>query len=158
MSVGPRTRYIPGTVDAPMPRRRFLLLLAAVGALPGVACKREPRCPHCGMRIDPASAWRVELVAGDGSRTSFDTPRCALVAWRSGKFEATSMRAQEYYERTWHDAKELRFVLGGDVLGPMGSDLVPVDPARVAKFIQDHGADRALALDEITSDVLSSMK
>jgi hypothetical protein len=33
-----------------------------------------------------------------------------------------------------------------------------VDTARAAKFIQDHGADKALRLDEITVDVLSGMK
>jgi hypothetical protein len=39
----------------------------------------------------------------------------------------------------------------------MGPDLVPVDPARVSKFIQDHAADRALRLDEITPEVLASV-
>ena len=48
------------------------------------------------------------------------------------------------------DGSEVRFVIGGDVVGPMGPDLVPVDPPRSSKFIQDHGADRALELEEIT--------
>jgi hypothetical protein len=38
----------------------------------------------------------------------------------------------------------------------MGPDLVPVDPSRVTKFIQDHGADRALSLDEVTLQVLTA--
>lgn len=141
-----------------MQRRRFLLLLLGLGALAGAACKREQRCSHCGMRIDPSSAWRADLVAADGSRTSFDTPRCALTSWRSGKVRATSMRAQEYYDRVFRDGVELRFVVGGDVVGPMGPDFVPVDPSRATKFIQDHGADRALRLDEITLEVLSSLR
>jgi hypothetical protein len=110
------------------------------------------------MKIDPASAWRTDLVASDGTTTSFDTPRCALTSWRSGKSQAASLRVQEYYERTWRSAEELRFVIGGDVVGPMGPDLVPVEPSRVTKFIQDHGADRALRVDEITADVLAAMK
>jgi copper chaperone NosL len=64
---------------------------------------------------------------------------------------------QEYYDRQTRDGSELRFVIGGDVVGPMGPDLVPVDPARSSKFIQDHGADRALKLEEITPEVLASI-
>ncbi len=142
-----------------MLRRDFLLLTAATIAT--AACKSkpaEPRCKHCGMKIDPSSPWRVELVAADGSTTSFDTPRCAFTSWRTGKSQAASLRAQEYYERRWQNAEELRFVIGGDVVGPMGPDLVPVDPSRATKFIQDHGADRALRLDEITTDVLGNIQ
>ena len=142
-----------------MVRRDFLLLVAAT--LTAAACKSktaEQRCKHCGMKIDPSSPWRADLVAADGTTTSFDTPRCALTVWRSGKSQASSLRVQEYYERRWRNAEELRFVIGGDVVGPMGPDLVPVDPARATKFIQDHGADRALRLDEVTTDVLGAMK
>lgn len=143
-----------------MRRREFFAL--SVGLLFAAACrsksKVELRCKHCGMRVDPASAWRADLVAADGSTTSFDTPRCAITSWRSGKAQGASLRVQEYYERKWRTADELRFVVGGDVLGPMGPDFVPVDPSRVAKFIQDHGADRAFRIDELTPDVLSSLE
>lgn len=142
-----------------MRRRDFILAMmtsAVVAACKGKAA--EQRCKHCGMKIDPASAWRADLVATDGTTTSFDTPRCALTSWRSGKSQAASLRVQEYYERTWRSADELRFVIGGDVVGPMGPDLVPVEPSRATKFIQDHGADRALRVDEITADVLAAMK
>ena len=142
-----------------MLRRDFLLLATALFAT--AACKSKPaeqRCKHCGMKVDPSSAWRSDLVAADGSTSSFDTPRCALTSWRSGKSEAASLRVQEYYERTWRNAEELRFIIGGDVIGPMGPDLVPVEPSRATKFIQDHGADRALRLDEITTDVLANIQ
>jgi len=156
-------------------RRGFLvssvLSATVVGAVTLSGCKDKAsgqqgqtqqgaatRCKHCGMKIDPTSAWRAELVAADGSVLAFDTPRCALTQWRTGKSQAVTLRVQEYYERKWRNADELRFVLGGDVVGPMGPDLVPVDPSRATKFIQDHGADRALRLDEVTTDVLSGIK
>jgi hypothetical protein len=145
--------------------RRAVLALAMAAAVASsiagslTACKRhaEERCKTCGMKIDPTSTWRTELVAGGGGGgggdvTAFDTPRCALKAWKGGRVPAASMRVREYYDATgpMRDARELRFVKGGDVVGPMGPDLVPVEPSRVTKFIQDHGADRALRLDEIT--------
>lgn len=109
------------------------------------------------MRIDAASAWRTDLVAVGGAVTSFDTPRCALTSWRSGETAAASVRVQGYYDRRWMDGSDVRFVIGGDVLGPMGRDVVPVEPPYVGKFIQDHGADRAMTLAEITTDVLRAI-
>jgi hypothetical protein len=139
-----------------MTRREALLMV--VFALAGAGCKKEARCKNCGMRIDLASAWRTDLVAADGTVTMFDTPRCAFTSWRSGKSTVATLRAQEYYDRRWRSGDELRFMIGGDVLGPMGPDLVPVDPTRQTKFIQDHGADRALRIDEVTLDTLRLLK
>jgi copper chaperone NosL len=137
-------------------RRELLLGLAAITLAP--ACKKELRCKNCGMKIDPASPWRTDLVAADGTVTNFDTPRCAFTSWRSGKTAAATLKVQDYYDRQWREGKDLRFMLGGDVVGPMGPDLVPVDPSRATKFIQDHGADKAYAQDEVTTDVLNSIK
>lgn len=137
-------------------RRELLLGLLSCAVVP--ACRYEPRCNHCGMRIDPTSAWRAELIGPNSTTSTFDTPWCALTSWRSGRTRATSIRVQDYYDRRWRSGEELRFVVGGDVVGPMGPDLVPVDPSRATKFIQDHGADRALRLDEVTSDVLAAVK
>jgi copper chaperone NosL len=102
------------------------------------------------MKLDPSSRWRAELVA-QGSARAYDTPRCAFTAWRRGT-QASSIRVQEFYDRAWMDGDATRFVVGSDVLGPMGADLVPVDLARVDHYLQNHGG-RALAASEITSAV-----
>lgn len=139
-----------------MNRRRFVLALTAAPLVALAACKKEARCKRCGMKIDPTSPWRAELVGADGAVTAFDTPRCALNSWRSGQTPAKTLRVQEYYDRAWRDGSELRFMIGGDVAGPMGPDFVPVDPSRVTKFIQDHGAERALELAAIDEAFLKA--
>jgi copper chaperone NosL len=145
-------------VTSSLTRREVLVSLAAVAF--ATSCKRdEERCRTCGMKIDRASPWRSELLDGSGSAVAaFDTPRCAFLAWRGGKVSASGVRVSEYYDRTLRSGADVRFVVGGDVLGPMGPDLVPVDPARATKFIQDHGAERALRLDEVTVDALGSLR
>jgi hypothetical protein len=95
------------------------------------------------MKIDGSSAWEAQLV--DGTTHHFDTPRCALATWlEQGK--KGEVRVQEYYDRTYRDGHDVRFVLGSDVVGPMGNELVPVDAARAVKFQKDHGGVRTLAL------------
>jgi len=131
-------------------RRGFLVGIALLAA-----CKREERCKHCGMKIDKTSAWYTEV--GDDH---FDTPRCAFTYVRAHKMSGVAVRVREYYDASGplRDGSTLRFIAGGDVVGPMGPDLVPVEPSRASKFIQDHGADHAYTLDEITPEVLASLK
>lgn len=111
------------------------------------------------MKIDAASPWRSDLLGVKGEVVGlFDTPRCALLAWRGGKVTASSLRVADYYDRRPRDGAELRFVVGSDVLGPMGPDLVPVDPERATKFMQDHAGERALKLEEITEATLAALR
>lgn len=132
-----------------MSRRTFALLVLALAA-----CKTDARrCAHCGMKIDPQSAFRAEVVDGVTTRP-FDTPRCALTAWMAGGKKG-AVRVQDYYDRAWHDGNDLRFVVGSDVLGPMGKELVPVDAPRVAKFRRDHDGTADYAEDQLTPDLLA---
>ena len=146
-------------------RRALFALPLVVAGLAG--CKKDPtatpsasapsgRCSNCGMKLDPASAWLAEIVQDDGTKLTFDTPRCALTASLAGK--KGKLRFQDYYDKKWHDAGELRLVTGSNVLGPMGPDLVPVDPARAQKFSQDHEGDKTLTVAEITKAVLDDLK
>ena len=57
-----------------MKRRDFIVgLVAALAITAGTACKKDVRCKHCGMKVDPTSAWHAELVGEDGKVTAFIT-------------------------------------------------------------------------------------
>lgn len=110
----------------------------------------------CGMKVDPSSAWRAEVVV-DGSPRSVDTPRCAFAARHAAGAAGARLRLQDYYDRAWHDEADLVFVTGSDVLGPMGPDLVPVTPAAAAEFARDHGKREVLRAEQVTPGVLSAL-
>lgn len=145
-------------------RRSFFALPAAL--LVVSACKKDPgappppqstgRCSHCGMKLKPESPWLAELVSDDGQKLTFDAPRCAFAASLAGK--KGKLRMQDYYDKKWHDASELRFVAGSSVIGPMGPDLVPVDPARVTKFTQDHEGEKTYEAGQVTQAILDDLK
>ncbi len=109
------------------------------------------------MKVDNDSPWRAELVDDKDKMSVYDAPRCALATWQTRKLPARSLRVREYYTRSIRDAADVVFVVGADVMGPMGPDLVPVEPAQAPKFMHDHGGKRALRLEEITSEVIATL-
>jgi len=138
-------------------RRTILRQLAIASLLAG--CRQgKDRCAYCGMRISPTSAWRADLELTDGTTRHFDTPSCGLRAWRSGRFNAKSIRVIEYYERVWRDGNEVLFVVGSDVTGPMGPEVVPINPKLAQKFADDHTSGRPLSLQMITLELLADLR
>ena len=142
-----------------MALKTFAIPLALVMTLGGLHCKKNetPRCGRCGMVVDPKSAFQAELNMPDtGGHLAFDSPKCAL-KHRATRKVRTTLRVQEYYSRNWVDGSEVRFVVGSDVVGPMGKDIIPVSPAQAEKFVKDHGGDKTLTLAEIDDAVLASV-
>jgi hypothetical protein len=119
-------------------------------------CSRVDRCANCGMKIDPASPWRAEVGMRGGSSQHFDAPRCAFAA-RLGRRAEGGLTVRDFYDRRERGEIELSFVVGSDVTGPMGADLVPVDRARVSKFLADHGG-HALDAQEIEDSVIAHLR
>jgi nitrous oxide reductase accessory protein NosL len=56
----------------------------------------------------------------------------------------------EYYTLKIHKASEVFFVVGSDVLGPMGHELIPVKGEDEVKIFRlGHGGDKVFRFDEI---------
>ena len=55
-------------------------------------------------------------------------------------------------------AQTATYVIGSDVLGPMGHELVPHGSAEEAReFLQDHRGRRVLRFDEVTPALLKAL-
>jgi|SoiMethySBSTD1v2_1073268.scaffolds.fasta_scaffold275856_3 copper chaperone NosL len=117
--------------------RAYSVFFAMVALLVAVGCRHDQRCATCGMKIDPASPW-VSYVTIDGKEQAFDTPSCAMAAWRKATPQVGGARFREYYSQELKPVGELRFVRGSDVTGPMGPDLVPVAAPTAGRFARDH--------------------
>lgn len=100
------------------------------------------------MVLDPTSRWYTELVEG-GTSQGFDTPKCALRRRLSHAPSAT-LFARSYYRQQRVSGDAVVFAAGSDVLGPMGADLVPVEPEHADKFRAEHHAQQLLTLPQIT--------
>jgi copper chaperone NosL len=143
------------------------LVLAAL-LLTGIVAAGEPRppgpgdrCPVCGMFVEKYRNWTATVVLEDGSQLFFDGPKdmfkLLLDPARYGRDASSISRAfvTDYYTTRLIDARTATFVVGSDVMGPMGHELVPLQTAEEAEtFVKDHGGAKRLAYDDVTADDL----
>lgn len=135
--------------------RWIALALFAVLAACGGRGDGRPRCSECGMYADAAPRWAASAKSTTGEALRFDAPRC-LFARSLRARDVRELAFTEYYTQTSRPGSELAFVAGSDLVGPMGKDFVPVDPAHAARFASEHGG-RVLRFDAIDAAALAGL-
>jgi copper chaperone NosL len=69
--------------------------------------------------------------------------------------DISNVYVTEYYSTELMEARKLFFVLGSDVNGPMGAELVPLASEAAAKeFMKDHKGSKILKFSEISAENL----
>ncbi len=134
--------------------------LAAETAGP-VKVQRNDKCPVCGMFVAKYPKWVAEIVFKDGSYAVFDGCKDMFkYLFDMGRYNREKTREDiariyvtEYYSTRILPAREVLYVLGSDVLGPMGHEFIPVQGEENARiFLSDHKGKRVLRFDEITPE------
>ena len=124
------------------------------------------KCPVCGMFVAKYPDWVSEVVFKDGSYSVFDGPKdlfkfiVDLTSYAPGKGQKDidAVFVNDYYAVRPIDGLKAFYVLGSDVYGPMGKELVPfASEAEALEFLKDHGARRVLRFNEITPAVLKEL-
>lgn len=154
----------------PRPSPAALLVCFAAAALvlsAGAAPEPTPadRCPVCGMPVAPYPEWLGRVLYADGTVLFFDGPKDLFRYLHEGarfrpdldgkRIEAVLVTA--YYDGGTLPAAEALFVVGSDVLGPMGAELVPLrDRAAAEEFRNDHGG-RIVAYPEVTRELIADL-
>jgi nitrous oxide reductase accessory protein NosL len=151
--------------------RRFFAAMLLVLALPagagaGLDTFPDPKprdlCPVCGMVVSKYPPWIATVVYRDGHAHHFDGAKDLFKYLFDVPRYAKGHRAQdiarigvtEYYEVKRIDARTAWYVIGSDVLGPMGHELIPLaSRADAEEFMRDHQGKRILRFDEVKRDL-----
>jgi copper chaperone NosL len=137
---------------------------AGTGLTPLTFPDPKPRdlCPVCGMVVSKYPPWVATVVYRDGHAHHFDGAKDMFKYLFDVPRYAKGHRAQdiarigvtEYYEVKRIDARTAWFVIGSDVLGPMGHELIPLaSRADAEEFMRDHQGKRILRFDEVKRDL-----
>lgn len=137
---------------------------ARADAAPVDLPKPGPRdtCAVCGMFVARYPEWVATVVFADGTAFHFDGPKdffkfvqdVPKYAAGRRRDQITAMGVTDYYAVRQVAAEEALFVVGSDVLGPMGHEFVALaSAAEAADFVKDHAGKRLLRFADISADL-----
>ena len=127
----------------------------------------QTRCSVCGMFVAKYPNWLTRIHYDGLEQTKyFDGVKDMMVFYfnpeKYGAASRESIRAifvRDYYSLTWLSAQEAFYVVGSDVFGPMGHELIPFGTRGAAEsFSKDHHGKNILAFDEITPELIESLR
>ncbi|MCW8964807.1 MAG: nitrous oxide reductase accessory protein NosL [Gammaproteobacteria bacterium] len=120
-------------------------------------------CPVCGMFVAKYPEWVATVLYKGGHAHHFDGAKdlhkylLDMPKWAPGHKaeDIASIGVTEYYGLTLINAREAFYVIGSDVLGPMGHELIPLETREDAnEFMRDHKGKRILRFEQIELKLL----
>lgn len=127
----------------------------------------KDKCPVCGMFVSKYPDWVVSVTFKYSPAIFFDGAKDFFVYYHNirkytpERIQAgiTTITVNDYYSLKPVDARQAYFVIGSDVYGPMGRELVPFKNKSDAQaFSRDHKGKKVLSFAEITPVVLKSLE
>ena len=131
------------------------------------AVSDNTRCTVCGMFVAKYPNWLAQIHYDELEQAKFfDGVKDMMVFYfnpeKYGSASRDSIRAlfvKDYYSLNWLSAKDAFYVVGSDVYGPMGHELIPFATREAAEsFSKDHHGKDILTFDEITPELIESLR
>jgi nitrous oxide reductase accessory protein NosL len=128
---------------------------------------QKDKCPVCGMFVAKYSDFLAEILFKDGSYAVFDGTKDMFKYYFNLKKYSPKKRLEDidsvyvtdYYNLTLMDGYQAFYVIGSDVYGPMGKELIPLEKEADAKeFMKDHKGQSILRFKDITLETLKGLE
>ncbi len=131
-----------------------------------IKISKQDKCPVCGMFVYKYPKWVAQIVYRDKNRLSFDGVKDMMKFYfnrtKYGKYETftreniSQILVIDYYTQEVIDARDAYFVIGSDVKGPMGDELIPFkDESSAKSFLKDHNGKKIVRFSEISEKDLN---
>jgi len=121
-------------------------------------------CLVCGMFVAHYPNWISTVLYNDGKSHHFDGPRdlftylLDMKKWAQGHDMQSiqSIAVKDYYSLKQIDARSAYYVIGSDVFGPMGHELVPfISREHAETFMQDHQGKKIYRFNDINQKIIT---
>ena len=125
-----------------------------------ITVSHDAKCPVCGMFVYKYPKWSA-VIKIDGKKHYFDGIKdmmkyyifSANFPYDRNKIE--SITVSDYYTLEAIDAQNAFYVIGSDVLGPMGNELIAFKDKKSANnFIKDHNGKKVLNFKDISAKIV----
>ena len=124
---------------------------------------KEVKCPVCGMFVAKYPKWAA-LITEDDNTHYFDGVKDMMkfyifdVDFPYDRTKISNIEVTDFYTLKAIDAKKAFYVVGSDVFGPMGNELIPFLTKDAAQnFMSDHSGDQVIIFDDITPKLVMGL-
>jgi len=136
----------------------WLISLAAAADLKYRKPAPADKCAVCGMFVAKYPDFAAQIITSDGKAIHFDGTKDMFTYYLDPTRYGKGVKQQDfaaiwvtsYYALTPTDARKAWFVIGSDVTGPMGKELLPfAKEAEAQEFKRDHKGTAILRFKDI---------
>jgi len=126
----------------------------------------KDKCPVCGMFVAKYPDFITGVLFKDGTYSFFDGAKDLfkyyfdLKKYNPSKklSDIASIQVTDYYELARIDGFQAFYVVGSDVFGPMGRELIPFAKEEEAReFLKDHKGKSLLKFQEVTPVLIKTL-
>jgi nitrous oxide reductase accessory protein NosL len=142
------------------------LSLTLTGEATPVKASKTDKCPVCGMFVAKYPDFLAQVIYKDGTYALFDGAKDMFKYYFNiKKYNPTKeltdiafIYVTDYYGMDPTDGRNAWYVIGSDVFGPMGRELIPFAKEADAKeFMKDHAGKSLIRFDDVTPDVIKGL-
>ncbi|ACZ11732.1 nitrous oxide reductase accessory protein NosL [Sulfurospirillum deleyianum] len=132
------------------------------GTTPSVAEEKiivpsDAKCPVCGMFVAKYPQW-VAVIETPEKPLYFDGVKDMMKYIFAQKKHFEHIYVSDYYSLKKLNATKAFYVIGANVYGPMGAELIPfASESEAVSFMKDHSGKRLLRFDDISEKTLKSL-
>jgi len=115
-----------------------------------IQVSKDEKCPICGMFIYKYPRWATQIFYAQ-KHYSFDGVKDLLKYYFEHSKGITKILVNDYYSQKTIDGKKAYYVIGSDIYGPMGNELIPFKNKQDAHtFYMDHRGSKVIEFKDIT--------
>lgn len=124
---------------------------------------KDTKCPVCGMFVSKYPKWVAQIEVKQKHSHYFDGVKDMMKFYfNPSKFKHThktqdisKMLVTDYYSLNAINAKSAYYVMGSNIYGPMGEELIPFKTKKEAEdFSKSHFGKKVLKFEEIKEEFL----
>ena len=118
---------------------------------------KEAKCPICGMFVAKYPHWAATIESPEKS-FFFDGVKDMMKFIFLQKKAFDKIYVSDYYTLKKIEAKKAFYVVGANVYGPMGAELIPFEKQSEAlSFMKDHNGRRVVKFEEIDEKLVEGL-
>ena len=122
-------------------------------------------CGKCGMYPARYPRWQSQIIFNDDTMTPFDGCKCMFnFIFAMDKFDQKHSKndiavawVKDFNTGKWLNAEDASYVVGSNIMGPMGKELIPfADQAAAMKFQEEQGGTM-MKYEDINPEVMKTL-